>query len=399
MKTLRQLFLDHNAQTTDFPLMLEIEKANGIYLFDPTGKKYIDLISGIGVSNIGHSNPKVVEAIHHQASSFMHLMVYGEYIQTPQVQYAATLASHLPASLQSIYFLNSGSEAIEGAMKLAKRATNRTEIIACHQSYHGSSQGSLSIMGNEEYKMAYRPLLPDISFIKYNELEDLNLITNKTAAVFMETIQGESGVNVPSKDYMLALRKKCTETSTLLIFDEIQCAFGRTGSLFAFNHFNVVPDVLVLAKALGGGMPLGAFCASNVLMSVLKENPILGHISTFGGHPVCCAAGHAAFDFLIENKLIEQVNEKSNLFRDLLIHPLISEFRGKGLMIALQLPDFDTLKKVIDLCIQNGVITDWFLHNNNSMRLAPPLIITEEEIRFCCKVILDSMDQVMESNV
>ena len=397
MKTLRQLFLEHNAQTTDFPLMLEIAKAEGIYLYDQEGKKYIDLISGIGVSNIGHSNPKVIDAISKQAAAYMHLMVYGEYIQTPQVRYAEALAKFLPESLNSIFFLNSGSEAIEGAMKLAKRVTGRTEIIACKNSYHGSSQGSLSIMGNEEYKMAYRPLLPDISFIRYNEMEDIPLITSLTAAVFIETIQGESGVTIPNKEYLQALRKRCDETCTLLVFDEIQCAFGRTGKLFAFENFDVIPDVLVLAKALGGGMPLGAFCASSKLMSVLKENPILGHISTFGGHPVCCAAGLAAFTFLTENKLPQSVARKSELFKELLVHPLTSEFRGIGLMMAIQLPDFETLKNVIDRSIQKGVITDWFLHNNNSMRLAPPLIITEDEIREACGVILESMGEVMKS--
>src|SRR5882757_9649095 len=335
MPTLRQLFLANNAQTTDFPLLLEFERAEGIYMYDKEGKAFIDLISGIGVSNLGHSNPYVISAIKDQLDKYMHLMVYGEYVQTPQVRFAEKLISILPSNLQSVYFTNSGAEAVEGALKLAKRFTGRQQIIACNNSYHGSTHGALSVMGNEEFKQAYRPLLPGVGFIRFNNPEDLELITDKTACVIIETIQGEAGIRVPDAAYMQALRHRCNETGTLLILDEIQAAFGRTGKLFAFEHFNIEPDILLLAKALGGGMPIGAFIPSNDIMSALKENPILGHITTFGGHPVCCAAGLAALEVLLNENLIETVEAKSALFRELLIHPAIKEFRGKGLMLAI----------------------------------------------------------------
>lgn len=392
MLTLRQLFLANNAQTTDFPLLLEINRAEGICLFDADGNAYLDLISGIGVSNIGHSNPRVVAAIKNQVDQYMHLMVYGEYVQTPQVKFAQKLVSLLPPPLDSVYFVNSGTEAIEGAMKLAKRYTGRSEIVACRNSYHGSTQGALSIMGNEDYKQAYRPLLPGISLVEFNNPNDLEQITTNTACVIIETIQGEAGIRVPDLNYMQALRERCTQTGALLILDEIQAAFGRSGKLFAFEHFSITPDVLVLAKALGGGMPLGAFIASNQIMSALKENPILGHITTFGGHPVCCAAGLAALDVLLDERLIEQVPEKEKLFRDLLVHPSIKEVRGKGLMLAAELENFEINKKIIDRCIDHGVIVDWFLHCSNSMRIAPPLIITPAEIRKACSIILEAID-------
>lgn len=392
MLTLRQLFLANNAQTTSFPLLLEFERAEGIYMYDATGKPYIDLISGIGVSNLGHSHPYVVNAIKEQVDKYMHLMVYGEYVQTPQVRFAEKLVSLLPESLQSVYFTNSGTEAVEGALKLAKRFTGRPNIIACKNSYHGSTHGALSVMGNEEFKQAYRPLLPGVQFIRFNAIEDLNLINEQTACVIIETIQGEAGIRVPDVAYMQALRAKCTETGTLLILDEIQAAFGRTGKLFAFEHFGIVPDILLLAKALGGGMPVGAFVASNGIMSALKENPILGHITTFGGHPVCCAAGLAALEVLLNENLCEFVAGKEALLRELLVHPAIKEVRGKGLMLAIELESFELNKKIIDRCIANGVVTDWFLHCSNSMRLAPPLIITEEEIRKACGVIVEAIE-------
>jgi acetylornithine/succinyldiaminopimelate/putrescine aminotransferase len=392
MLTLRQLFLTNNAQTTDFPLLLEFERAEGIYMYNAEGKPYIDLISGIGVSNLGHSHPYVVNAIKEQVDKYMHLMVYGEYVQTPQVRFAEKLVSLLPDSLQSVYFTNSGAEAVEGALKLAKRFTGRSNIIACKSSYHGSTQGALSVMGNEEFKQAYRPLLPGVQFIRFNEMEELSLINKQTACVIIETIQGEAGIRVPDAAYMQALRAKCTETGTLLILDEIQAAFGRTGKLFAFEHFGMVPDILLLAKALGGGMPVGAFVASNKIMSALKENPILGHITTFGGHPVCCAAGLAALEVLLNEKLCESVAAKETSFRKLLVHPAIKEVRGKGLMLAVELESFELNKKIIDRCIANGVVTDWFLHCSNSMRLAPPLIITEDEIRKACEVIVEAIE-------
>jgi acetylornithine/N-succinyldiaminopimelate aminotransferase len=392
MPTLRQLFLANNAQTTNFPLLLEFERAEGIYMYNKQDKGYMDLISGIGVSNLGHSNPYVVNAIKEQVDKYMHLMVYGEYVQTPQVRFAEKLVSLLPSTLQSVYFTNSGAEAVEGALKLAKRFTGRQQIIAFHNSYHGSTHGALSVMGNEEFKQAYRPLLPGINFISFNKIGDLEKINNETACVIVETIQGEAGIRVADVAYMQALRTRCNETGTLLILDEIQAAFGRTGKLFAFEHYGIVPDILLLAKALGGGMPVGAFIASNTIMSAIKENPILGHITTFGGHPVCCAAGLAALEVLLNEKLSETVAGKEALFRQLLVHPAIKEVRGKGLMLAVEMESFEFNKKVIDLCIENGVITDWFLHCSNAMRIAPPLIITQNEIKNACKVILEAIN-------
>lgn len=392
MPTLRQLFLANNAQTTNFPLLLEFERAEGVYMYDTAGKAHTDLISGIGVSSLGHGNPKVVAAIKHQVDQYMHLMVYGEYVQTPQVRFAEKLVSVLPQNLQSVYFTNSGAEAVEGALKLAKRYTGRQQIIACHNSYHGSTQGALSVMGNEEFKQAYHPLLPGVSFIRFNEIDDLQLITHQTACVIIETVQGEAGIRIPDATYMQALRKRCDETGTLLILDEIQAAFGRTGKLFAFEHFGIVPDILLLAKALGGGMPVGAFISSNTIMGALKENPILGHITTFGGHPVCCAAGLAALEVLLEENLVSGVAEKEALFRKLLVHPAIKQIRGKGLMLAVELDSFDLNKKIIDRCIDYGIITDWFLHCSSSMRISPPLIITSAQIEHACSVILEAVE-------
>ncbi|MGZ3874548.1 MAG: aspartate aminotransferase family protein [Mucilaginibacter sp.] len=391
MPTLRQLFLANNAQTTDFPLLLEFERAEGVYMYNAEGKAYLDLISGIGVSNLGHSNPYVVNAIKEQLDKYMHLMVYGEYVQTPQVRFAEKLVSLLPGPLESVYFTNSGSEAVEGALKLAKRFTGRQQIIAFHHSYHGSTHGALSVMGNEDFKQAYRPLLPGVDFIRFNQMADLESITDKTACVIIETVQGEAGVRVPDSTYMQALRTRCDATGALLILDEIQAAFGRTGKLFAFEHFGIVPDVLLLAKALGGGMPVGAFISSAEIMGSLKENPILGHITTFGGHPVCCAAGLAALEVLLKDGLIDTVATKGALFRKLLVHPAIKEVRGKGLMLAVEFDNFELNKKIIDRCIENGVITDWFLHCSNSMRIAPPLIITHREIEKACGIILEAI--------
>ena len=392
MLTLRQLFLANNAQTTNFPLLLEFERAEGVYMYNAANKPYLDLISGIGVSSLGHSNPYVINAVKEQVDKYMHLMVYGEYVQTPQVGFAEKLVSVLPSSLNSVYFVNSGAEAVEGALKLAKRYTGRSGIIACYNSYHGSTQGALSVMGNEEYKQAYRPLLPGVNFIRFNHIDDLELITSETACVIIETLQGEAGIRVPDASYMKSLRERCNQTGTLLILDEIQAAFGRTGKLFAFEHFDIVPDVLTLGKALGGGMPLGAFIASNQIMSALKENPILGHITTFGGHPVCCAAGLAAFEVLLNENLVEQADAKASLFRELLVHPAIKEVRGKGLMLAAELESFELNKKIIDRCIENGVVVDWFLHCSNSMRIAPPLIISHDQIRKACDVIIEAIN-------
>lgn len=389
----RQLFLQHLAQTTDFPLMIEVEKAEGVYLFGPNGETYMDLISGIGVSNVGHRHPKVLSAIHHQLDKYLHLMVYGEYVQSPQTLLAKALCDTLPDHLDNVYLVNSGSEAVEGAMKLAKRYTGKPNFISCVDAYHGSSHGSLSVGGNEIFKRAYRPLLPGISHIHYGSFSDLAKIDSDTAAVIIETIQGEAGIRVACKEYFKALRKRCDETGTLLILDEIQCGFGRTGKFWAFEHFEIVPDMIVCAKGMGGGMPIGAFVANKKVMAVFKNNPLLGHITTFGGHPVSAAASLATIQILLEENLIDQVEEKANLIKSLLVHPKIKSIRNKGLMMAVEFESFDVLKPIIDRAIELGVITDWFLFCDDSMRLAPPLTITEEEIRKACTIILKAIEE------
>lgn len=387
---LRQLFLQHVAQTSTAPLALEIVKAEGCKLTDASGKEYIDLIGGISVANVGHRHPKVVEAIKKQLDEYMHIMVYGELVQSPQVQYAKLLTEHLPSSLNSVYFTNSGAEAVEGAMKLAKRVNGRTEIMAFKNSYHGSTQGALSIIGDEYWRNAYRPLLPGIQHLNYNSFEDLEFISEQTACVIAEMIQGEAGIIAPQKDWIPALQKKCNATGTLFILDEIQVGFGRTGKLWGFEHFNVVPDILLLGKALGGGMPLGAFIADKKLMDQLTENPVLGHITTFGGHPVCCAAGLAALKVLIDQDF--RVREKENLFKSFLQHPKIKAIRSFGLWMAIEFESLDTCKKVIDLCIEKGVFTDWFLFAPNCLRISPPLVISEEEIKKACQTVLNAID-------
>jgi acetylornithine/N-succinyldiaminopimelate aminotransferase len=394
MPTQRQLFLQHVAQTSAAPLGIEIARAEGLYIFDNAGKKYIDLISGIAVSNIGHCHVNVVRAIQNQAQTYMHTMVYGEYIQAPQVQLANYLVQHLPPTLNNVYFTNSGAEASEGAMKLAKRYTGKYEIISCRNSYHGSTQGALSLLGDEYFKASFRPLLPNTKQIRYNHFEDINLITAKTAAVFIEPIQAESGVIVPDANYLQAIRKKCNETGTLLVFDEIQTACGRTGKLFAFEHFNVVPDVLLLAKGLGGGMPIGCFIADKEIMQNLTHQPVLGHITTFGGNAVCCAAALACLQTIEQENLYKDIDEKADLFISLLQHKAIKKITHFGLMMAVHLDNFENLQKVIQHCLSNGLITDWFLFANNCMRIAPPLIITEEEIKQSCGIILDAINEV-----
>lgn len=389
----RQLFLQHLAQTTDFPLMIEVEKAEGVFLFGPNGETYMDLISGIGVSNVGHRHPKVLEAIHHQLDKYLHLMVYGEYVQSPQTLLAKALCDTLPDHLDNVYLVNSGSEAVEGAMKLAKRFTGKPNFISCVDAYHGSSHGSLSVGGNEVFKRAYRPLLPGISHIHYGSFSDLAKIDSDTAAVITETIQGEAGIRVACKQYFQALRKRCDETGTLLILDEIQCGFGRTGKFWAFEHFDIVPDMIVCAKGMGGGMPIGAFIANKEVMAVFKNNPLLGHITTFGGHPVSSAASLATIQILLEENLIEQVEAKANLIKSLLVHPKIKSIRNKGLMMAVEFESFDVLKPIIDRAIELGVITDWFLFCDDSMRIAPPLTISEGEIRKACTIILRAIEE------
>ncbi|MBS4064920.1 MAG: aspartate aminotransferase family protein [Chitinophagaceae bacterium] len=391
--THRQLFLQHNAQTSTAPLAIEIVRAEGCHLWDANGKQYIDLIGGISVCSTGHRHPKVLEAIHRQLNQYMHIMVYGELIESPQVLYAKLLTDHLPPTLNSVYFTNSGTEATEGAMKLAKRVTGRTEMVSFNNSYHGSTQGALSVMGDEYWRNSFRPLLPGIHHADYNSWEALELINHNTACVIAETIQAEAGVNAPLKEWILALRNKCTATGTLLIFDEIQCGFGRNGTLWAFEQFGIVPDILLLGKALGGGMPLGAFIADKQLMDAFTDKPVLGHITTFGGHPVCCAAGMAAMNVLLEEKLVDEVYNKEQLFRSLLHHPKIKAVRSRGLMMAVEFESFDVNKQVIDACIDAGVFTDWFLFASNCMRIAPPLTITEEEITIACSTILSVLNK------
>ncbi len=417
--TNRQLFFGHLAQTSPAPPALEIKRAKGIYLYGSDGKKNIDLISGISVSNVGHGNPKVTAAIKKQLSKHSYLMVYGEYVVAPQVEYADLLVKHLPKKLNNVYFTSSGSEAVEGALKLAKRYTGRTEIIAFKNAYHGSTHGALSVMGNEEMKQAFRPLLPDVRFIEFNNEKQFEQITKRTACVIIEPIQGEAGVITPSnfskvsnfgkvkpKNYLELLREKCNKTGTLLIFDEIQTGMGRTGDLFAFEKYKVVPDVLCLAKAFGGGMPLGAFISSKEIMSTLSHNPVLGHITTFGGHPLSCVAGMEAFKIIsshpgpkgrirLKGKSQDSplgVVGKGELFKKLLVHPRIKEVRGEGLLLAVQFGSEEENKKIISKCVENGVIVDWFLFNPSAMRIAPPLIISEKEIHVSCRIILKCLD-------
>jgi len=389
---LRHLFLQHIAQTSSAPLALEIVKAEGCELTDASGKKYIDLIGGISVANVGHRHPNVVEAMKKQLDQYMHVMVYGEFVQSPQVQYAKLLTDHLPAALNSVYFTNSGAEAVEGAMKLSKRATGRTEIIAFKNSYHGSTQGALSIIGDEYWRNAYRPLLPNVVHLNYNSFEDLAFITDQTACVIAETIQAEAGIIAPKLDWIQALQNKCKQTGTLFILDEIQAGFGRTGKLWGFQNFNVTPDILLLGKALGGGMPLGAFIADKNLMNHLTNNPVLGHITTFGGHPVCCAAGIAAFKILLENDF--GVSKKQQLFKLLLQNAKIKSIRSFGLWLAIEFDSFEICKAIIDACIQGGMITDWFLFASNCLRISPPLNISDEQIEKACEIINNSINQV-----
>jgi acetylornithine/N-succinyldiaminopimelate aminotransferase len=383
----RQLFLNHVGQTSEAPLALEIVKAQGCKMWDVNGKEYIDLIAGISVCNVGHCHSKVVQAVQQQAATYMHIMVYGELVESPQVQYAKKLTDHLPANLNSVFYTASGSEATEGAMKLAKRYTGRTQIVSFKNSYHGSTQGALSVMGSEYWKQAFRPLLPGILQLRYDSLEDLTLITEETACVIAETIQAEMGVNVPQRAWLTALAKRCKEVGALLVLDEIQCGFGRNGTLWAFEQFEAVPDILLLGKALGGGMPLGAFVSDKKIMDSLTHNPVLGHINTFGGHPVSCAAGLAAFEVLLEENLLAKVFEKEQLFhKNLSPLPVYS----RGLMMAVEFDSFETNKKVIDALIEKGVFTDWFLFAPNCLRIAPPLTISEEEIVKACGLIKEA---------
>jgi acetylornithine/N-succinyldiaminopimelate aminotransferase len=388
----KQLFLHYLGQTSPAPLMLEIVRAEGIYMYGPGDEKYIDLISGVSVSNTGHNHPAVIEAIKKQADSFTHLMVYGELILKPQIKFASHLAEILPGSLDSCYFVNSGSEAVEGALKLAKRYTGRSRIVSFRNSYHGSTHGALSIQGSEKYRNAFRPLLPDTFQIDFNDDNSLEAIDEKTACVIAEPIQGEAGVVVPVNNFLGKLRKRCDATGSLLIFDEIQTGFGRTGYMFAADRYHVIPDIILLAKALGGGMPLGAFISSKEIMSVLSFDPVLGHITTFGGHPVSCAAGDAALGVIIGESLAEKGRKKAELFKSQLRHQLIKAVRGEGLLLAIQLTDSKYVPYVVSNAHKYGLLLDFFLFCDSALRLAPPLIITEDEISVACTMLLELLD-------
>jgi acetylornithine/succinyldiaminopimelate/putrescine aminotransferase len=394
MLTPRQLFLQHVAQTSPSPLLLEIERAEGIYMFDCNGKSYIDLVAGVSVNNLGHCRPEIVHAVKEQAEKYMHLMVYGEFVESPQVLFAKKITELLPEKLNSVYFVNSGSEAVEAALKLAKRFTGRFEIAAFRRAYHGSSHGAASLMSEETYTQAFRPLLPGIIFLNFNETENLKQITEKTACVIVEAVQGEAGIIPADFDFMQALRKRCNETSTLLIIDEIQTGFGRTGKLFAFEHYKIIPDIITIAKAMGAGMPGGALIASSEITQTFTNNPVLGHITTFGGHPVSAAAALAGLKVLTEEKIIDTVADKENRFRKHLKHPKIKSINGLGLLLSVELENFDQILQFVQAGINFGFVTDWFLFCDSRFRISPPLTITESEIEKTCELILMALDSI-----
>jgi len=392
----RQLFFQHLAQTSDKPIGIEVASAEGIYIMDVNGKKLVDMIAGFSVCNIGHSHPDVIHAIQQQVEKYMHVIVYGEFIQAPQVQYAKALTSLLPENLQSVYFTSSGAEAAEGAMKLAKRVTKRTKIISFKGGYHGSTQGALSVMGDEYFKNAFRPLLPDTHQLRYNNFEDLEQIDSTVACVIVEPVQAESGITPATKDWLAAIAEKCKQHCVLFIFDEIQSGFGRTGSMFAFEQLGVVPDILLVGKALGGGLPLGAFISHPKMMGLLTESPVLGHITTFGGNPVSCAAGHAALKVLLASGWIKEVEAKENILLKEMTHPSIINRTHKGLWMSLQFESDTLTKKIAATCVANGIITDWFLFAEDKIRIAPPLCITELELSAAIKNIQLSIDQAIQ---
>ena len=394
MENLEQDFLKYQAMTTPHPLALEIKRAKGVYITSTNGKKYLDFVAGVSACSLGHRHPKVISAIRKQINKYMHVMVYGEFAQQPTVQLCKELVSILPKNQQSIFLTNSGTEAIEGALKLAKKATSRNELIGSFKSYHGSTQGALSLLGLENQKEGYRPLIPGSRFIRFNNLEDLNQITTKTAAVILETIQGGAGFVLPKNDYLKKVKKRCEEVGSLLILDEIQPGFGRTGSFFGFEHYSVEPDIVVMGKGMGGGLPVGAFSASSLLMKVLMNNPKLGHIITFGGNPVIAAACLATLRELRDSNIILQIKKKEAIFRDELKHEKIKEIRGKGLMLAIILKDSDTANKIVLRCMDKGLILFWLLWEKKAVRISPPLIIKEKEIRKGCAIIRDVLDNI-----
>lgn len=397
MKTAAQdLFLNRVAQTSPMPFLLEVDKAEGLYLHTKDGNSYMDLIAGVAVSNIGHRHPKVVAAIQEQLDKHMHTMVYGEYVQSSVNKLATLLTDHLPQHLNCVYFCNSGAESIEGALKLAKRATQRTEMIAFHGAYHGSTHGALSVSGNENKKYRFRPLLPDVKFLKFNNEKDLDQITRKTACVLIETVQGDAGVRIPTREYLKALRKKCDETGALLIMDEIQSGIGRTGKLFAFEHFGVEPDILCSAKALGGGLPIGVFVADKKMMDLFTHDPMLGHINTFGGNPLSCAAANATLEVILEGNFLHEVDKKGKAIEDQIQHRAIKEVRRIGMMFAFEFETAEIVSKIVAECLNQGVICFWFLSCTNSFRIAPPLTITYDEITKACQVITSAIDKAVE---
>ena len=397
MNILRKQFLAHVAQTSPSPMLVEVARAEGSFFYTPEGKRYYDLVAGVSVSNVGHANPAVVRAVQEQAARYMHVMVYGELVETPQVEYAARIASLLPDPLESVYFVNSGAEAVEGALKLAKRYTGRTELISMRRAYHGSTHGAMSVMGapeGEEWKGAFRPLLPDVQAIEFNDFGALASITERTACVLTEPVQGEAGVP-PQPGYLEALRRRCDEVGALLVFDEIQTGLGRTGELFAMQKYGVTPDIVCLAKAFGGGMPLGAFVSRHEIMDTLQSNPVLGHITTFGGHPVCCAAGLAALNYLLDHHVVEQVEAKGALYERLLEdHPAVREIRRSGLLLAVELGSSERLYRIMELFKEAGIMSDWFLFCDTAFRISPPLTVSEEEVRDSACLIRECLDRL-----
>lgn len=394
---MKENFLKFQAQTTNNPISLEISNAEGSYVYDTNNKKYLDFVAGVSASNLGHKNKKIKEAILEQIEKYWHVMVYGEFIQEPTVKLCKLISDNLPNSLSSTYLTNSGTEAIEAAMKLAKRVTSRSKFIAAKNSYHGSTQGAMSIMGYEERKRAYRPLLPDIDFIKFNNENDISIIDNKTAAVILETIQGGAGFILPEKNYLKKIKNQCEKVGALLILDEIQPGIGRTGKLFAFEHYEIIPDILVYGKGLGGGFPIGALSSSFENMSLFKENPILGHITTFGGHPVISAAAHANLKETLDSGLMADINKKEKLFRKYLNHELIQEIRGKGLMLAIILKERKITTKLVSKCLEKGLILFYLLFETKAVRITPPLTINDKEIKIGCEIILEVLDDLKKS--
>ena len=394
MENLQQDFLKYQAMTTPHPLALSIKRAKGVYITATNGKKYLDFVAGVSACSLGHRHPKIISAIRKQINKYMHVMVYGEFAQQPTVQLCKELVSILPKNQQTIFLTNSGTEAIEGALKLAKKATSRNELIGSFKSYHGSTQGALSLLGLENQKEGYRPLIPGSRFIRFNNLKDLNQITTKTAAVILETIQGGAGFVLPKNDYLKKVKKRCKEVGSLLILDEIQPGFGRTGSFFGFEHYSVEPDIVVMGKGMGGGLPVGAFSASSLLMKVLMNNPKLGHITTFGGNPVIAAACLATLRELRDSKIILQIKKKEALFRKELKHEKIKEIRGKGLMLAIILKDSETANKIVLRCMDKGLLLFWLLWEKKAVRISPPLIIKEKEILKGCAIIREVLDNI-----